>query len=83
MRKPLSAPRRIYTRNGITHVCFDGKVFGTASVNSELNPGLPVFCEKLKSDGGKARITVTHRRVGQPAITETWRTTNLRVKHRA
>lgn len=31
MMKSPTAPRRIYTRNGITCVCFEGKTYGLAA----------------------------------------------------
>ena len=80
--KTLSAPRRIYSRNDVTHVCFEGRTYGTAAV-SELSLDLPVTCEKLKSDGGRARIMVTQPRKDGPALTETWRSVSVPRKARA
>lgn len=73
MMKTTSDPRRIYFRNNITHVCFNGLTFG-APVKSTVSLNFPVTIEKLKSDGGRARVQVTQRREHQKALIEIWRT---------
>jgi hypothetical protein len=70
--KTSSAPRRIYIRNNITHVCFDGRSYG-APASSKINLEFPVTLEKAKSDGGKARVIVTQVRPGVKVLTEVWR----------
>lgn len=76
MMKTASAPRRIYSRNDVTHVCFDGRTFGPTGA-SELSLSHPVTIEKLESDGGRARVSVTQKRKGQPTVVENWRTVNV------
>lgn len=76
MMKTASAPRRIYSRNDVTHVCFDGRTFGPTG-ESTLSMSHPVTIEKLESDGGRARVSVTQKRKGQPTVTETWRSVNV------
>jgi len=80
--KTASAPRRIYSRNDVTHVCFDGRTYG-APASSKLSLDFPVTIEKAKSDGGKARALVTQSRAGVKAITETWRSIVVPQKPRA
>lgn len=72
MMKTPSAPRRIYVRNAVTHVCFDGRTFAPTG-ESTLSLDYPVTCEKLESDGGRARVAVTQKRKGQKTLVETWR----------
>lgn len=76
MMKTASAPRRIYTRNDVVHVCFDGRFFGPVG-ESKLSLEHPVTLEKQESDGGRARVLVTQKRKGQPTATETWRSVNV------
>jgi len=76
MMKTASAPRRIYSRNDVTHVCFDGRTFGPVG-ESVLSLEHPVTIEKLESDGGRARVSVTQKRKGQPTKSETWRSVNV------
>ena len=80
--KTSETPRRIYTRNGVTHVLFEGRTFG-APAESVLSLEHPVTCEKLPSDGGRARVEVTQRRGGRPSLTETWRTVTVPRKPRS
>lgn len=75
-------PRRIYSRNGITHVCFDGRTFA-APANSKISLDFPVTMEKARSDGGRARALVTQSRPGVRTLTETWRSVKIPVKARA
>jgi len=76
MMKTASAPRRIYSRNAVVHVCFDGRTFGPTG-ESTLSLDFPVTIEKLESDGGRARVEVTQKRKGQKTIVEAWRTVNV------
>lgn len=72
MMKPVNAPRRLYVRKSVTHICYAGKIFG--SKTSVIDPKLEVTVEPLPSDGGNARIKVTQRKPHAKVITETWRT---------
>ena len=69
-RKSVHAPRRMYVHGGTVHVLFQGKRFAAPSA-SEIADDLAneVFCEKLPSNGGRARITVTCPGTG---VVETW-----------
>lgn len=81
MMKTNSAPRRIYSRNDVTHVCFEGRTFGPCN-ESEIVFDLPVTCEKLESDGGRARVVVTQKRPGMKTVVETWRSISVPRNHR-
>jgi len=59
MMKSPTSPRRIYTRNGITCVCFEGKTYGLAAESTGVQVALPVTVEKVKSNGGRARVRIT------------------------
>lgn len=80
--KTASSPRRIYSRNDVVHVCFDGRTYG-APAGSALNLDFPVTCEKLPSDGGKARVAVTQKRSHQKTLVESWRSCAVPSKPRA
>jgi hypothetical protein len=80
--KTPSSPRNVYTRNDVTHVCFDGRTFGPTD-ESGISLDLPVTCEKLESDGGRARISVVQKRPHAKTITETWRSVSVPRKPRA
>lgn len=74
--KTTESPRRIYVRNGVTHVCFDGRTFAPVG-ESAFDLKLPIVLEKLESDGGRARVEATQRRPGKATISETWRSINV------
>lgn len=78
MMKSASAPRRIYTRNGIVHVCFAGKYFAPTK-DSTLSLDHPVTIEVAESDAKskRAQVTVTQKRKGEAAIVETWRSVKV------
>lgn len=78
MMKSASAPRRVYNRNGITCVCFEGKTYGVDGSNTNVNLGEPVTIERVKSNGGRARIKVT-----QVAHEEVWPSVKVPRKPRA
>ena len=80
--KTAQTPRRIYNRNGVTHACFEGRTFGPVG-ESALSLELPVTCEKVKSDGGRARVEVSQRRPGQATLVEVWRSVRVPCKPRA
>jgi hypothetical protein len=82
MMKSASAPRQIYTRNNVVHVCFEGRTFAPVKA-TELNQALPVTIAKLKSDGGRARVEVTQAAKGVQTKVEVWRTVNVPRKPRA
>lgn len=73
MMKTTNAPRKIYVRNGITHVCFEGRTYGPQGGETGLSLDHPVTLEHLKSDGGRARVTVTQKRKGKANAAEAWR----------
>ena len=76
--KSLSAPRRLYTRNGVTHICLSGKYFAPElGSESKLSLEHTVTCEAMPSDGGRARIEVTQARRGVKTVTEIWRSCNV------
>ena len=74
--KTSETPRRIYVRNGATHVCFDGRTFAPTTATT-FDMKLPIVLEKLESDGGRARVEATQRRPGKSTLTETWRSINV------
>jgi len=80
--KSATAPRQIYVRNAITHVCFEGKFFGPTGGETKLSLEHPVTIEKAASDGGRSRITVTQKRKGQKTMNETWRSVTVPRKAR-
>lgn len=63
--------RRIYPRKSVTLVCFEGRLYGND--DSMFDTAVKARVAKMKSDGGKARVTVTQK-VGTAWHTETWRT---------
>lgn len=66
--KTADAPRRVYTRNDVIHVCYAGKTFAPVGGNTDIAVGSMVTCEQV--DGGK--LTVTFKKPKQKAIVETW-----------
>lgn len=70
MMRAQGDARKVYTRNGITHLCFQGYYF-RAPKGSKIDPDREVHQEELPKAGGKARIAVTQR-VGGKNVTETW-----------
>ena len=72
MKNP-NAPRRVYVRKGVIHVCFNGRYFGLPVDKSEFSVAHPITAEHLPSDGGRARIKVVQKRKGKSTLTETWR----------
>jgi hypothetical protein len=70
--KTSDSPRRIYSRNGIIHVCFEGKTWAPPKGETALSLEHDVVCEKAASDGGRARVIVTQKRKGQKNQSETW-----------
>lgn len=76
MMKTASAPRRIYTRNSVVHVCFNGKYFGLTG-ETGLSLDHPVTLEPMPSDGGRARVQVVQKRKGHPTLVEVWRSISI------
>lgn len=68
MNKALTTPRKIYSRKDRVIVCYEGRLYASAPGKSKLDADKLAKCEKMKSDGGKARISVV-----QGDITETLR----------
>lgn len=81
MMRAQDAPRKVYTRNGVTHVLFQGACF-KAPRDSKINHEREVSkIEALPKVAGRARIAVTQRVAGKNH-TETWVQTQVTVKHR-
>ena len=74
--KSLSTPRRVYSRNGVTHVLFAGTVFGAKE--TAISTKYPVRIE-----GGEGQIKVTQRAPKKKGVTETWKPVKVPVTHRA
>jgi len=70
--KSTSSPRRVYSRNGYTHVLYAGDVFGIKG-ESKINTKFPVRIE----GNGDGSITVTQRAPKKAGVSETW--TKVRV----
>jgi len=81
MMRAQTDPRRIYTRNDITHVCFKGTHFSPGREGTALDAAREVKLEELPAAGGKQRVEVTQR-VGGKNVKETWRQVEVPVKHR-
>lgn len=75
--KSSESPRRIYTRNGIVHVCFEGKTYAPTKGETTLDMDYDVTCAHLESDGGKARIEVTQKKAKKAAVKESWRSVQV------
>lgn len=78
MKNP-NAPRRVYCRKNVLHVCYNGRFYGSNADKSELTVDHPITVSPLPSDGGKARVQVTQKRKGKPTLVETWRTVQIGV----
>ena len=74
-------PRRVYSRNHITHVCFAGVYFSPGRDGTALDLAREVKIEQLPAAGGKQRVEVTQR-VGGKNVKEVWRQVDVPVKHR-
>jgi hypothetical protein len=70
--KSVSSPRRVYCRNGVTHVLYAGAVFGTKA-DSAINTDHPV---KIAGNGDGS-ITVTQRLPKRKGVSETWTKVNV------
>lgn len=79
MMKDSNAPRRVYTRNDVIHVCFGGKTFAPVGGDTEIKVGAHVKVEV--GDNGSA--TITWKRPKQKAITETWKARKVPVNPRS
>jgi hypothetical protein len=79
MMKSATAPRRIYTRNGVTHVCFAGKYFAPPSGETKLDVDGTVTIEEAEADGKskRAQVVLTQKKKGQAAKSETWRSVKV------
>lgn len=76
-----NAPRRVYTRNGLTVLCFGGLYFGPGRDGTKVNTEREVKFEVIEPAGGRKRIQVTQK-VGKATVKETWRETTVPIKHR-
>ena len=78
--KSSTSPRRIYSRNGITHVCFAGKYFAPpAGKETTLDLEGTVTIEETEGNpkSKKAQVIVTQKKKGKAAITETWQSVKV------
>jgi len=81
MMRAQGAPRKVYTRNGVTHVCFQG-IYFRAPKASRIDPEREVSkIEVLDKSGGKHRVGVTQRVAGKN-VTETWHEGSVPVQGR-
>lgn len=78
--KSTNSPRRVYSRNDITHVLFAGTVFGptTPGQYSSVRLDTPVRI----SGNGDGTITVVQRRPHAKTVTEVWGQVNVPCKSR-
>jgi hypothetical protein len=82
MMRAQNEPRRIYSRNNVTHVCYGGVYFSPGREGTAINTEREVKIEVLDPVGGRKRIQVTQR-VGKRTLKETWREVTVPVTHRA
>lgn len=76
-----SDPRRVYSRNAVTHVLYGGVAFGPGKEGTSVNVEREVRIAVLDPAGGRKRVEVTQR-VGQRTVKETWRQVTVPVTHR-
>jgi hypothetical protein len=76
-----NAPRRVYTRNGVTVLCFGGMYFGPGKEGTKVNTDREVKFQVIDAAGGKKRIEVSQK-VGKTNVKEVWRETTLAIKSR-
>lgn len=69
-RKSADQPRRIYCRNGVTHMLYNGKVYGTKE-KSRLSLAHEVKVEKVTDDG---HVVLLQRKAHQKGVREEWGT---------
>lgn len=81
MMKARTEPHRVYTRNDVVHVCFNGAYFGPGKAGTRLKTDREVQVEELDAVGGRKRVAVKQR-VGKRTLREVWRATNVPVHHR-
>lgn len=79
MMKSADAPRRIYSRNGIIHVCFEGQTFGPVHNTSSIDVGSYVTCEPVEDT---KKVKVTFRKPKKAGVVEFWVPRDVPVKHR-
>lgn len=73
-RKTSDSPRRIYRRSETLIVLFEGRRYAMKEGVTSLDPNGLVTCVPVASDGGRARIELTQKLKGKPAVKEVWRT---------
>ncbi|MFA6510130.1 MAG: hypothetical protein WCV62_06755 [Candidatus Peribacteraceae bacterium] len=77
--KNASAPRRIYTRNGLAMVLFEGLMFGIdADSETKIDLERQVTCEPA----GETSVKITQRVKGRKPVSEVWEAVTLDVKKR-
>jgi hypothetical protein len=76
--KSASDPRRVYCRNGVTHVLYAGTVFGTKE-ESAISTKHPVKIE----GNGDGTITISQRLPFRAATEEKWGKVKVPSKERA
>ncbi len=69
--KSTSAPRRVYSRNGVVHTLYAGDTFGTKD-DSKIVPSADSKLFVKIVGNGDGTITVTQRKPGKAGVTETW-----------
>jgi len=67
--KAASAPRRVYSRNGVLHVLYAGDNFGTKE-ESKIEASEKHLVKIVGNEDGT--ITVTQRKPGKAGVSETW-----------
>lgn len=76
--KSVNSPRRVYCRNGVTHVLYAGTVFGTKE-ESKISTNHPVKIE----GNGDGTITISQRLPFKAVCSETWSPVKVPSKERA
>ena len=69
--KSASAPRRVYSRNSVTHTLYAGDTFGTKEESKIVASADESLFVKIVGNGD-GTITVTQRKPGKKGVTETW-----------
>lgn len=82
MMKAQTEPRKIYTRNGVTHILYGGVTFGPGKGETFINPEKEVKIEVLDPVAGRKRIQVKQM-VNKKTRTEVWQQVKVPVTHRA
>jgi len=78
MKKAYNAPRRLYVRKGVAHVCYTGTIYGTDAETTKVDPAGEVKCE-VREDG---TCVVKQRKPHAKGVTETWSKVRIPTKAR-